>query len=235
MKENKIKTRTVGQIVAEDHRYASVFRDAGIDFCCGGKKTLSESCIEKGIDEQELIGKLANVSSTPVEGNMKFNEWDPGFLSDYIINVHHSFVRKSIPALSEYTQKIALVHGDHHPELREVADLFLGLAKELSAHLEKEEEVLFPAIKQVFTGSSKAAGIVRDELNGYTEEHEAAGAAMDRINEITNAYALPSDACNSYRVAFDLLQKFEDDLHNHVHLENNILFPKTLNAITGLI
>jgi regulator of cell morphogenesis and NO signaling len=231
MKEFETSTQTIGQIVAQDYRYASVFREAGIDFCCGGNKTISESCMANGIDEQKLIARLEEVSSTPVEGNMRFNEWEPGFLSDYIINVHHTFVRKNIPALSEYTQKIALVHGDHHPELMEVAELFASLSKELSLHLGKEEEILFPAIKNVFAGTASAASIVRNELKGYTEEHEAAGSAMDRINEITDGYRLPADACNSYRVAFELLQKFEDDLHTHVHLENNILFPKTLSAI----
>jgi regulator of cell morphogenesis and NO signaling len=231
MKDIEIKTQTVGEIVAGDYRMASVFREAGIDFCCGGKKTISESCSEKGIDEQDLIEKLTEAAVTPVAANMRFNEWEPGFLSDYIINVHHSFVRNSVSALSEYTEKIANVHGERHPELMEVAILFDALKNELLSHMEKEEEILFPAIKGAMAGSAKSAEIVRSELSGFTEEHEAAGAAMDRINEITENYTLPADACNSYRVTFDLLEKFEDDLHTHVHLENNILFPKTLQAI----
>jgi regulator of cell morphogenesis and NO signaling len=231
MKDTEIKTQTVGEIVAGDYRLASVFREAGIDFCCGGKKSISESCLEKGIDEQELIEKLNQASATPVEGNMKFNEWEPGFLSDYIINVHHSFVRKSVSDLSAYTTKIANVHGENHPELTEVAVLFEGLKNELLSHMEKEEKILFPAIKGAMAGSAKSAETVRSELSSFTDEHEAAGAAMDRINEITGNYSLPADACNSYRVTFDLLEKFEDDLHTHVHLENNILFPNTLQAI----
>ena len=231
MKEVNISTLTIGEIVALDYRTASVFKEEGIDFCCGGKKTIAEICDEKGIDQVELLDKLENIENIPGTLVHKFNEWDPGFLSDYIKNVHHSFVRKSLPDLMLYTKKIATVHSQNHPELYEVADLFSQINNELLQHLNKEEEVLFPAIKELLnSGSENARAVIRAEIVRLSGEHEFAGGAMDRINTITDGYRLPEDACNTYRVAFDLLEKFEDDLHTHVHLENNVLFPKVLNT-----
>lgn len=228
MKETELN-QTIGDIVAKDYNAASVFREAGIDFCCGGNKTLENACAEKGIDPEKLVRDLEKAESGRGGVTLKFNEWEPGFLCDYIINVHHTFVRKSLPELVHYTQKIAGVHGERHPELQEVARLFRQINDELLAHLKKEEEVLFPAIKRM-SGENKAEAkrIVNAELNSLTAEHESAGNSMDRINVITGNYKVPADACNTYRITLDLLEKFEFDLHTHVHLENNILFPKSL-------
>jgi regulator of cell morphogenesis and NO signaling len=227
MNEVSLRTMTVGEIVAADNRTASVFKEAGIDFCCGGKKTLEESCHEKGIDPEDLAVKLENVDTIPGAVKLDFNEWDPVFLSDYIVNVHHKFVRKNLPELVHYTGKIASVHGMNHPELTVIADLIVQVNDELQKHMKKEEEILFPAVKEMFSGgASEVRATLERELPLLFGEHEFAGGALDRINEITHGYSLPEDACNSYRLAFSLLEKFEDDLHIHVHLENNILFPK---------
>lgn len=230
--EKEISKMTIGEIVASDIRKAEVFKEAGIDFCCGGKKTLSQTCSEAGINEKELTQKLNDIKDKPGSVFHRFNEWDPGFLSDYIVNIHHSYVRKSLPELMFYVQKIADVHGANHKELHEVAELFGKINDELSGHLKKEEDVFFPAIKDLFsTGSEEARKIVRRELDALGEEHESAGGAMDRINTITSGYKLPEDACNSYRLTFRMLSEFEDDLHTHVHLENNVLFPKAMQKI----
>jgi regulator of cell morphogenesis and NO signaling len=232
MEEIENKSITIGDIVARDFRTASIFREAGIDFCCGGKKTLAETCAEKGIDQDALMEKLENAESVPGTITHDFNEWQPGFLCDYIVNVHHGYVRKSLPDLVFYTQKIANVHGGHHPELLEVADLFTQVSNELLQHMKKEETLLFPAVKELFSsGSKKAKQTINAEITLLLGEHEFAGGAIDRISAITDGYKLPDDACSSYRITFDLLEKFADDLHIHVHLENNILFPKTLDAI----
>ena len=229
MREADINAMSVGEIVALDHRAASVFKEAGIDFCCGGKKSLGQACAEKNIDQWVLIEKLEDLESTPNTTTMNFNEWDLGFLSDYIINTHHKFVLKSLPELMFYTHKIAKVHGDHHPELNQVYEVFSQVNKELLQHLKNEEEVLFPAIKEVLkTGSVRAKDIIKSEISRMSGEHEFAGGAIDNINIMTNNYVVPSDGCNSYIVAFRLLEEFEDDLHIHVHLENNILYPKAL-------
>lgn len=229
MRETEISNRTIGDIVTQDFRTATIFKEAGIDFCCGGKKTLEEACAEKGIDPGKIQAQLDQPEKIAGAVTHKFNEWEPGFLCDYIVNEHHSFVRKALPDLVHYTQKIASVHGQNHPELIEVAGLFFQINKELLQHMKKEEELLFPTVKELFSaGSEKSKETIKKELSLLSEEHEFAGGAMDKINQITNGYDLPEDACNSYRISFQMLQQFEDDLHTHVHLENNILFPKAL-------
>lgn len=232
MKETEFTTKTIGEIVTQDFRTATIFKEAGIDFCCGGKKTLEEACAEKGVDPERLQEKLDQPEKAAGAVTHKFNEWEPGFLCDYIVNVHHSYVRKALPDLVHYTNKIANVHGERHPELLEVADLFFQINNELLQHMKKEESILFPAVKELFaTGSEKAKEKINSEMASLQDEHEFAGGAMDKINEITNRYKLPEDACNSYRITFQMLEQFEDDLHTHVHLENNILFPQALDKV----
>lgn len=220
---------TIGEIVTNDFRAASLFKEAGIDFCCGGNKSLNEACKEKGTDVSHLIQQLDTLAKTPVTGAMNFKEWDLGFLSDYIVNTHHKYVLKHLPELVFYTQKIADVHGPHHPELIEVADLFSKINAELLQHMKNEEEVLFPAIKEAEKNASpELKSTIISEITRMQGEHEFAGGAMDKINELTQNYLVPSDACNTYMVSLQLLEQFEDDLHVHVHLENNILYPKAL-------
>ncbi len=221
--------RTIGQIVADDYRAAAVFKKAGIDFCCGGNKSLETACREKNLDTNQLAGELAELENSSVGAERDFKNWDLGFLADYIVNTHHRYVVKTLHELMHYTRKIADVHGENHPELLEVASLFAEINRELTQHLRNEDEVLFPAIKEVMkSGKRGAKSTIVMEISRMNGEHEFAGGAMDKINEITNGYALPEDGCNTYRVAFKLLEEFEDDLHTHVHLENNILFPKAL-------
>ena len=227
------KDISIGEMVAMDFRAASVFKEAGIDFCCGGKMTIEEACNEKGIDRLELEKKLADLESAPADTVHNFNEWDLGFLCDYIMNTHHKYVLKSLPELVHYTEKIASVHGERHPELTEVAGLFAEINRELLQHLKNEEENLFPAMKEYLkSGSDKAKAIIINQIARLSPEHDFAGGAMDKINSITGNYKVPADGCNTYHVTFSLLEKFEDDLHVHVHLENNILFPKALKAVS---
>lgn len=228
MENNNFSQMSLGEIVANDFRAASIFKQAGLDFCCGGKKSLESACREGGKDLNELLSGLDALGQMPAAPSLNFKEWDPAFLADYIINTHHRFVRNALPDLLSYTKKIADVHGAHHSELLEVAILFKQVADELVPHLHKEEEVLFPAIKRVLAGNSADVPIIASEIERMSGEHESAGGAMDKINEITNGYLLPADACNTYSLTFKLLEQFEDDLHIHVHLENNILFPKAL-------
>jgi regulator of cell morphogenesis and NO signaling len=220
---------TIGEIVANDFRAASIFKEAGIDFCCGGHKFLSEACREKGSDQTLILEQLGLLSQTPLDYAINFKEWELGFLSDYIMNTHHKFVLKNLPELLFYTQKIADVHGNNHPELLEVAELFAKINKELLQHLKNEEEVLFPAIKTAeISATHQVKSIIISEVTRMQGEHEYAGGAMDKINVLTKNYLIPADACNTYRVSLKLLEQFEDDLHIHVHLENNILYPKAL-------
>lgn len=226
----KQEEQLLGNIVAKDFRAASVLSKAGLDFCCGGSKTLDAACREKGISTEEIKEKLADLENQPVIPGQNFNDWQPDFLSDYIVNVHHSYIRRTLPDLLFYTGKIMNVHGDRHPELKEIAGLFSKLSQELLLHLDREENVLFPAIKEAMkTKSPEALKTIAGEMAGMSSEHEFVGGTMDKINEISGGYQVPADGCNTYAVAYKLLSEFEDDIHIHVHLENNILFPKSLN------
>lgn len=232
MGQAELQKIPVGDIVADDFRTSSLFKKAGIDFCCGGKQSLQDACKENGIDAEQLESDLKKVMNEPASPATNFKDWEPGFLCDYIVNTHHKFVLKNLPEVVFYTQKIAEVHGDHHTELIEVAKLFSQINTELLQHLKNEEEVFFPAIKEfISTGSENAKKTIVTEIERLSGEHDFAGGAMDEINKITGGYKLPADACNSYKLAFDLLEKFEDDLHVHVHLENNILFSKAQELI----
>jgi len=223
------ETKLLGSIVSDDFRAAEVFMQAGIDFCCGGKKTLRQACEEKSIDVSALVGKLEVLADAPANPGMNFNDWSLDFLADYIVNSHHTYIVKAMPDLLFYTRKIANVHGDRHRELFQVAEIMVHLNVELLPHLKKEEEVLFPAIKEVLrTDSAEARKTIASEIARMSGEHEFVGGAMDTINTITRGYVVPDDACGTYRLAFKLLHQFEDDLHVHVHLENNILYPKAL-------
>lgn len=223
---------SIGEIVAADFRAASVFKEAGIDFCCGGKKSIEEACSGKGIDQLQLIRRLDELDTVPVDTAHNFIEWDLAFLCDYIVNTHHKYVLRSLPELVYYTEKIASVHGDRHPELTKVAFMFSEINRELMQHLRSEEDLLFPAVKEILmSGSGEAGKTILAQIAKLSPEHDFAGGSMDMINTITNNYEVPADGCNTYHVAFRLLRQFEDDLHVHVHLENNILFPKALKSV----
>lgn len=223
------KTIKIGEIVTQDFRAAEIFKNVGIDFCCGGNDSLEQTCKDKKLDISILEQKLSELENISPDTTHNFKEWNLDFLSDYIINTHHKTVMKLLPQLTVYTKKIAEVHGSNHPELKEIEKLFSEINTELLQHLKKEEEVLFPAIKDLLkTNSTETKKIVISEIARMKGEHEFAGGAMDKINVLSDNYSLPADGCNTYRVTYKLLEEFEDDLHIHVHLENNILYPKAL-------
>jgi regulator of cell morphogenesis and NO signaling len=226
---------TIGELVAKDYRKAEVFKKYGLDFCCGGKKSVARACREKGISPAQVEQELNALTETPLSRAQNFAAWDLNFLADYIENNHHTYVREALPALTEYTTKIARVHGERHPELIEIARHFAAVASELNAHMPKEERVLFPYIRRLNEAEKVGASVVRpgfgsiqNPINMMEMEHEAAGNSMEAIRELSNNYTLPADACTTYRLAFAKLQEFEADLHQHIHLENNILFPKAV-------
>ncbi len=227
---------TLGEIAAKDLRKAQVFKKYGLDFCCGGKKTVKEACAEKGIDvtkvEQELQTADKNITSARP---LPYNDWNLDFLADYIVNTHHSYVKKNIPDLNAYATKVARVHGGSHPELLEIARLSEEICDELSSHMVKEENVLFPYIKKLVASKNSGAAMnvdsfqtVKTPIDVMEHEHEAVGKNLEEIRRLSNDYALPVDACASYFFLYKLLEEFENDLHLHVHLENNILFPKAI-------
>jgi len=229
MEKNNLESRKIGEIVTDNFKAAEIFKKYGMDFCCGGNSLLKQACAEKKIDLAVLAQELTELAEQPADTAHNFKEWNLGFLSDYIVNTHHQTVTKLLPQVLAYTRKIADVHGSHHPELVEIATLFSQISNELIPHLKNEEELLFPAIKDVLnTGSAISKETIKSEIARMSKEHEFAGNAMDKINKLSSGYQLPQDACNSYMVAFKLLEQFEDDLHIHVHLENNIVYPRAL-------
>lgn len=229
MSQIEFKNLQIGDIVADDFRTSKVFTDVGIDFCCGGKQSVGEACSELKIDIKELEKNVEVVKSEPISHSLNYKEWDLPFLIDYIVNTHHKYVVKTLPELVFYTAKIASVHGENHAELVDIAEKIAAVNTELKQHLKNEEEVLFPAIKSILTNSTdETKATINSEIKRMLGEHDFAGGTLDEINRITDGYKTPDDACSTYEVAFKILKQFEDDIHVHVHLENNILFPKAL-------
>ena len=235
MKESK---KTIGEIVAEDYRTAKIFENHGIDFCCGGKTTLSAICMEKGIDVASITEELEAAKSNPVERSQNFASWELSFLIGYIINVHHTYIKENTGQIAAYSHKIAEVHVAHHPEVIEIAAIFDKMATDLTIHLQEEEETFFPAVKRVDmdkkTGATPAASdleTIKNSLVKLSKEHEEVGDAIHKIRYLAGGYAIPGDVCNTFMVTYQKLKEFEDDLHKHVHLENNILFPKAAQLL----
>jgi regulator of cell morphogenesis and NO signaling len=231
------RDETLGEIAAKDLRKAEVFKKYGLDFCCGGKKTVKEACEEKGMDVTKIEQELQQADRLPVSRPLPYTEWNLDFLADYIVNTHHSYVKKTLPEIRSYAQKVAQVHGAGHPELGNILAVVESVYAEMSSHMVKEEQVVFPYIKQLVNAKSRqdvpqaeTLQSVKNPINLMEMEHELVGKNMEIIRQLANNYILPAEACATYSLLYRLLQEFEEDLHMHVHLENNILFPKAIAA-----
>lgn len=225
--------KTIGEIVAGDYRTAGVFEKHGIDFCCGGKVALGATCKAKGIDIAVLEKELVAATSKPAERREKYAAWELAFLIDYIVNVHHTYLKENTGQIAGYAHKIADVHGGHHPEVIEIAAIFGKIAIDMAAHLKEEEDIFFPAVKRADTArrtgttpASQDIATIKTSLKKLSYEHEEIGDAIHKIRSLANGYAIPGDVCNTFTLTYQKLGEFEDDLHKHVHLENNILFLK---------
>jgi regulator of cell morphogenesis and NO signaling len=227
---------TIGEIVAKDIRKAEVFKKYGIDFCCGGKKTLQQACEKAQVDVAIVEAALAQAdtikSATPA---FDFARWDADFLADYIYNQHHIYYYQEGPVIKELAEKVAARHGEHFPHLYALLALFTKLQAELSEHFLKEETVLFPFVKGLMTAkrTKQAKDLyqylsISEPVQLMEEEHDAAGQLLVEIRNVTNDFNPPQGSCNSFRLLYSKLEDLETDLHQHVHLENNILFPKAL-------
>lgn len=226
---------TIGEVVAHHHRTAEVFNRFGIDFCCGGKKTLENACTEKALPFETLSLELGNVLESAGLPSANAANWAPDFLAEYIVQTHHRYLREALPFLLQYSTKIARVHGERHPELKIVEHQMALLAEELTGHMAKEEQILFPYIKRMYAMQGQNAGAlqppfgsVRNPVRMMEEEHEEAGAILENIRDLTHNFTPPASACASYQVTFSKLYELDQDLRWHIHLENNILFPKAL-------
>ena len=226
--------QTVADIVATEIQTAHVFKKYGIDFCCNGGITLERACTKNGIDFEQLKSELEHAcyfrSAKP-----DYQQWSPGFLCDYIVNTHHHFVKQSIELLNAYSEKVFKVHAQNHQPLGEIKELYQALAAELLMHMQKEEMILFPYIKELeLTIHQKQPmhaptfGTIENPLRMMHAEHESAGSMLKQIELLTNHYQAPDWACNTFKAFYDKLAAFQDDLHIHIHLENNVLFPQAL-------
>jgi regulator of cell morphogenesis and NO signaling len=226
---------TIGELVSGDYRKAEVFKKFGLDFCCGGKKTLQEACKSKGLDIVQIEKELKAVDAITTSQSEDYDSWDISFLADYILNTHHKYVKQAIPVIYEYTQKVAKVHGDKHPEAIIIAEIFLLVSDELNRHMCIEEDILFPYVKHLSTADKNGMkvevplfGSIENTINMMENEHDEVGKLMEKMKLLSNNYTPPADACTTYKLSYSKLKEFEDDLHKHIHLENNILFRKTI-------
>ncbi|GAA4334616.1 iron-sulfur cluster repair di-iron protein [Flaviaesturariibacter amylovorans] len=231
---------TIGEIAAKDLRKAKVFRKYGIDFCCGGKKSLSQTCAEKGLDLAALEAELDGVarSGAPAEN---FDRWDPAFLADYIYNKHHRYYYDEAPVIANLLNKVYEHHGSVFPQLTKLKEAWNELANELGGHFAKEEKVLFPFIRVLVQAQTtgdmaplRQQFSLREPVQMMEADHEAAGELLQNIRSLTNGYTPPEGTCNSFALLYRKLEDLEGDLHQHIHLENNVLFPKALKLEQSL-
>jgi regulator of cell morphogenesis and NO signaling len=229
--------KTVRELAAENPAATRIFEKLGIDYCCGGNQSLDEACQKAGVSVAEVIASLEGVEqAASIEQTAR--EWNDEPLSEliaHIKNTHHKYTREEIVRLYALLEKVCSVHGKNHPELVGIRDIFLGLSQELTTHLMKEEMVLFPyiirmeeAVLQKEPILPAPFGTVKNPVAMMEHEHDSAGDALRAMRQASHGYAPPADACVSYQTLYRAMAVFESDLHQHIHLENNILFPRAI-------
>ena len=225
----------IGELVANDYRTASVFKKYNIDFCCQGNRTINDACEAKEIDTQAVVNDINGLLNSKTDSSIDYQSWPLDLLADYIEKKHHRYVEQRTTEIKPYLEKICHVHGGRHPELLEISEHFNATAAELAMHMKKEELMIFPFIRKMV--KAKEAGTklampkfesIQFPIQAMMDDHTNEGERFRLIDELSNNYTPPEDACNTYRVTFALLKEFEQDLHLHIHLENNILFPKAI-------
>lgn len=212
---------TIGEVVTELTDATLVFDKYGIDFCCGGNRSLKNVIKQQNLSENEVYTELQKLADKRASeyGNKNFNQMEHSVLSRYIEDTHHSYLREKLPDISEILNVILRVHGKNHKELFDVFSLFGRLKSDLELHLLKEETMLFPAFSDEEGNSNEIANYTKEIVS----EHEEAGRILQRLREVTNNYEIPEDACPTFENAYEMLKDLENDLHQHIHLENNIL------------
>ena len=236
----EIKELTLAQIVNNNHKAANVFEKYHLDFCCKGKRTLMQACTEQQVPLTEVTTDLEDVLKS-TETSVEYEKMTLTQLSEYIVQTHHSYVKKELPLIYAYLQKVSSKHGERHPELYKIFEIFAAVKEEMEGHMKKEELILFPRIKELqkLTEQKKATlqinlNYLQSPITMMEQEHDHAGGLLKEIRILSNDYNPPVDACTTYRLSFAVLQAFELDLHQHVHLENNILFPKIISQFKNL-
>jgi regulator of cell morphogenesis and NO signaling len=238
---NELSTQTLAQIVKNNYRTAAIFEKYHLDFCCKGKRTLESACAEQQLPIKEIVSELETIFTNQNNVHSDFDSMTLTGLCNYIMETHHSYVKKELPQIYFYLQKVASKHGERHPELHKIFELFARVKEEMESHMQKEELVLFPRIKELEKLISQQPAsqklniaYLQSPITVMEQEHDFAGSTMEEIRHLTNNYTPPPDACTTYRLSFESLKAFEEDLHRHVHLENNILFPKSISTFMEL-
>jgi regulator of cell morphogenesis and NO signaling len=222
----------VGDLVAAHPALARVFEKLRIDYCCGGKRSLAEVARERGLSAETVAEVISATAATLGETH---REIDAAALSqaeliDHIEQKHHAYVRGELPRLVEMADRLATKHGRRDPRLPEIADTVRALADEMASHMQKEEQILFPLVRRIEQGARDSfhCGSIANPIRMMEAEHESAGQALARLRELTDNFTPGAEACNTHRALLAGLAEFEQDLHRHVHKENNVLFPRAL-------
>lgn len=235
----KLEEMTVSDIVSENYNAASIFKQYGLDFCCGGGITLKKACKNNKLDYHNILNQLQELFTQKTNGSFNYHAWEADYLIDYIIERHHQFVRNKTEELSPYLNKIARVHGQTNPINVEIYHRFNDLTAELLQHMEAEETIVFPLIKKIQQKRKRGESVTTEEMDQLQnqldlmiDDHNNAGFLMNQIRELSNHFSTHPDACTTYKMVFANLEGFEENLHKHVHLENNILFKKASEMLT---
>lgn len=231
------RTALVSDIVSKDYRTALVFRKYNIDFCCGGKWPLEIACDSKGLDVDIVINEITDITrSVFVPSNLQFANWETDFLIDYIINIHHQYLKRSMPEIKEQLVGFKEKHITSFPELQQIEHLYNGFMQEMIPHLIHEEEIIFPYIRQLAHAhrDKEPYGALLIRTLGkpieavMNNEHESTGQMLRSMRKLTNNYSIPAGSCANHQVTFSFLKELDNDLVQHTHLENNILFPRAI-------
>lgn len=220
---------TVGQVVARHPWLSREFEAVGIDYCCGGKKTLEAACRQQGLDPGAFVARLEAVGPIGGEPVVDASAMSLTDLADHVERTHHAYLRDELPRLTALAEKVASVHGGDDPRLREVLETVRALSAELGSHMMKEEQILFPMIRRLEASDTLPAfhcGSIANPIRQMEFEHDDAGGALERLRVLTDGHVPPATACNTYRALLDGLARLERDMHQHVHKENNVLFPR---------
>jgi regulator of cell morphogenesis and NO signaling len=222
---------SLGELVTQRAGRARVFERLGLDYCCGGQLPLAEACRQKGLSLPNVLRALAEADAQATGIEVDWSRASATELVDHIVATHHAYLETELPRLTDLFEKVVRVHGERHAELHRCQDVFRALGAELDSHLMKEERVLFPLIRAMEESRSVEdvhCGTVRNPIRVMEAEHDGAGAALATLRQATGGYTPPADACASYRALLDGLARLEADLHEHIHKENNILFPRAI-------